>query len=63
MEVTLLADTVILARTHTSFELVKTGFEQQVGEAARDWSWIYGLSTAVLALFSGWVANVIFRRD
>ena len=63
VEVTLLADTVILARTHTSFELVKTGFEQQVGEAARDWSWIYGLSTAVLALFSGWVANVIFRRD
>lgn len=63
VEVTLLADTVILARTHTSFELVKTGFEQQVGEATRDWSWIYGLSTAVLALFSGWVANVIFRRD
>jgi uncharacterized protein (TIGR02186 family) len=63
VEVTLLADTVILARSFTHFELVKTGFEQQVGEAARDWSWLYGVSTAVLALFSGWVANVIFRRD
>lgn len=63
VEVTLLADTVILARSLTHFELVKTGFEQQVGEASRDWSWLYGVSTAVFALFSGWIANVIFRRD
>jgi uncharacterized protein (TIGR02186 family) len=63
VEVTLLADTVILARTFTHFELVKTGFEQQVGEAARDWTWTYGLATAVLALFFGWLANVVFRRD
>jgi uncharacterized protein (TIGR02186 family) len=63
VEVTLLADTVILARTFTHFELVKTGFEQQVGEAARDRTWIYGTSTAALALFFGWLANVIFRRD
>ena len=32
------ADTVILARTQTSFELVKTGFEQRVAVLARDWS-------------------------
>jgi uncharacterized protein (TIGR02186 family) len=63
VEVTLLADTVILARTITHFELVKTGFEQQVGEVARDWSLFYGLATAVIAIFFGWVANVIFRRD
>jgi uncharacterized protein (TIGR02186 family) len=63
VEVTLLADTVILARTLTHFELVKTGFEQQVGEAAHDWSWLYGFSTASLALLFGWIANVIFRRD
>jgi uncharacterized protein (TIGR02186 family) len=63
VEVTLLADTVILARTVTHFELVKTGFEQQVGEAARDWTWLYGITTAVLALFFGWLANVVFRRD
>ncbi|RDI57723.1 TIGR02186 family protein [Microvirga subterranea] len=63
VEVTLLADTVILARTITHFELVKTGFEQQVGEVARDWSVLYGLTTALLAIFFGWGANVIFRRD
>lgn len=63
VEVALFADTVILARTQTSFELVKTGFEQQVGEMARDWSALYGLATALLALFFGYVASVVFRRD
>ncbi|NIX78157.1 TIGR02186 family protein [Microvirga terricola] len=63
VEVALFADTVILARTLTHFELVKTGFEQRVGEAARDWRLIYGLFTALIAVFFGWTASVIFRRD
>jgi uncharacterized protein (TIGR02186 family) len=63
VEVTLFADTVILASTLTNFELVKTGFEEQVGEVARDWSLFYGAATALIAIFFGWLANVIFRRD
>jgi len=63
VEVALFADTVILSRTTTNFELVKTGFEQQVGEVARDWSALYGIATALIAICFGWVANVIFRRD
>ncbi len=63
VEVTLFADTVILASTITHFELVKTGFEEQVGELARDWSLLYGLATALIAIFFGWLANMIFRRD
>jgi len=63
VDVTLFADTVILARTHTNFELVKTGFEEQVGVVARDWSLAYGLATAAIAIFFGWLASVIFRRD
>lgn len=63
VDVTLFADTVILARTQTHFELVKTGFEEQVGVIARDWSLAYGLATAAIALFCGWIANAIFRRD
>jgi uncharacterized protein (TIGR02186 family) len=63
VDVMLFADTVMLSRTNTSFELVKTGFEQRVGEIARDWSLVYGLATAVLAIIFGWTASVIFRRD
>jgi uncharacterized protein (TIGR02186 family) len=63
VDVTLFADTVILARTNTNFELVKTGFEEQIGTIARDWSLFYGLATAAMAIFFGWLANLIFRRD
>jgi uncharacterized protein (TIGR02186 family) len=63
VSIALFADTVILARTQTSFELVKSGFEQQVGEVARDWSALYGIATASLAVMFGWIASVIFRRD
>jgi uncharacterized protein (TIGR02186 family) len=63
VEVMLFAETVILARTNTSFELVKTGFEQQVGDIARDWSAGYGFVTAGFALLLGWIASAIFRRD
>jgi uncharacterized protein (TIGR02186 family) len=63
VEVALFADTVILARTQTSFELAKIGFEQQVGVVARDWSAAYGVATAALAMLFGWLASVVFRRD
>jgi uncharacterized protein (TIGR02186 family) len=63
VDVRLFADTVILSQTQTNFELVKIGFEQQVGEVARDWSAPYGLATAGIAILFGWIASVIFRRD
>jgi uncharacterized protein (TIGR02186 family) len=63
VDVMLFADSVTLARTNTSFELVKTGFEQRVGEIAHDWSFVYGLATCALAILFGWTASVIFRRD
>ncbi len=63
VEVTLFADTVILASTITHFELVKTDFEEQIGSVARDWSLVYGIGTALIAIFFGWLASVIFRRD
>ncbi|ACL60132.1 TIGR02186 family protein [Methylobacterium nodulans] len=63
VEVTLLAGTVPLAREIARFDLVKTGVEQGLASVARDWSLLYGVGTGVLALLSGWLASVIFRRD
>jgi len=63
VEIALFADNVLLSRAHTSFELVKTGFEQRVAVLARDWSAAYGAATAGVALLFGWLASVIFRRD
>ncbi|MFE1600320.1 TIGR02186 family protein [Methylobacterium sp. ID0610] len=63
VEVALLAGTVPLARESARFDLVKTGVEQGLASVARDWSLLYGVGTGVLALLSGWLASVIFRRD
>jgi len=61
--VKLLADGALIARERTAFELYKVGFEQIVANAARYHGLAYGLGTAGLALFVGWLASVVFRRD
>ena len=52
-----------MARTNTALEVIKAGFEQFVADAARDYGLLYGLLTALMALFTGWLASVVFRRD
>lgn len=63
VDIALFADSVLLARAFTNFELVKTGFEQQVALLSRHWSVLYGLAVGAIALAFGWTASVIFRRD
>ncbi|KMO13085.1 membrane protein [Methylobacterium platani JCM 14648] len=63
VEVVLLAGGVPLARHDARFDLVKSGIEQGIATIARDWSLAYGLAAGALALISGWLASVIFRRD
>ena len=63
VDVKLFADGVLLARTQTALEVVKTGFEQFVANAARDHGLLYGLATALMALLTGWFASVVFRKD
>lgn len=63
VDIVLYSGGVPLARQQTSFEVIKTGIEQRLASAAYDWSLLYGLVTVLLALFLGWCASVIFRRD
>jgi uncharacterized protein (TIGR02186 family) len=63
VEATLLAEGILIARTQTGFELLKTGFEEKITTMARERSVLYGLATAGTALLFGWLASVIFRRD
>ena len=59
----LMSGGVVLARESTNFEGTKTGFEAFIANAARDHGVFYGLAAAMLALFTGWAASVVFRRD
>jgi len=63
VDVKLFADGTMIAREPSAFELYKVGFEQFVASTAREHGFVYGLSTAGLALFIGWLASVVFRRD
>jgi len=63
VDVKLFADGALIARTNSALEVYKAGFEQLVTTAAREHGFLYGLATALMALLTGWLASVVFRRD
>lgn len=63
VDVKLFADGALIAREESAFEIVKAGFEQHVATIARDYALLYGFATALLALVTGWLGAVLFRRD
>lgn len=63
IDIVLYSGGVPLARQSTNFEVVKTGLEQRLASGAHDQPLLYGLATVILALFFGWGASVVFRRD
>jgi uncharacterized protein (TIGR02186 family) len=63
IDVQLFAGGLLVARTNSALEVIKTGFEQYVADAARDYGLFYGLATAVMALLIGWFASLVFARE
>jgi uncharacterized protein (TIGR02186 family) len=63
VEIKLFANGAMVAKTESAFEIVKVGFEQFVATSAQQNSFIYGLVTAALALMTGWMASIVFRKD
>ena len=63
VEIKLFSDGHFLTRTETAFEIVKVGFEQFVATTARQNGFVYGLVTAFMALMTGWMASIVFRKD
>jgi uncharacterized protein (TIGR02186 family) len=63
VEIKLFADGALVTRTETAFEIVKVGFEQFIANAARNNGLAYGLVTAFMALMTGWMASIVFRKD
>ena len=63
IEIKLFANGALISKADTAFDIVKVGFEQFVANAARNHGLFYGLVTALMALMTGWMASVVFRRD
>jgi len=49
--------------TSSQLAIVKAGFEQQVYNYAHQYSFLYGLFAVALAMLTGWLGRLIFRRD
>ena len=63
VDIKLFSDGALAARTETAFDIVKVGFEQFVATTARQDGFVYGLVTAFMALMTGWMASIVFRKD
>ena len=59
----LFRDGAMLASEDAEIRISKTGFEQFTFDLAHNQGLIYGLICVILAVFTGWLAGVIFRRD
>jgi uncharacterized protein (TIGR02186 family) len=63
IQLKLFADGAMIAQESTAFEIVKVGFEQYIATAAREQGLLYGIATAMMALLTGWLGSIVFRRD
>ncbi|MEM9634331.1 MAG: TIGR02186 family protein [Pseudomonadota bacterium] len=53
----------LVSQTEQTLAVAKIGFEQITFELAQHYSLVYGLLAVSLAIFTGWLAGVIFRKD
>src|SRR6185312_4385499 len=63
VEIKLFANGALVTKADSAFEIVKVGFEQFVATTSRQNGLIYGLVTAAMALMTGWLASIVFRKD
>lgn len=61
-EVYLIRDERIVAAQSTPLFIDKQGVEQEVYDFSRSEPAVYGLVAVLLAVFSGWMAAIVFRR-
>jgi uncharacterized protein (TIGR02186 family) len=63
VDVKLFADGNRIARTGSAFEIKTVGFEHFIASAAVNYGLAYGLATTAMAVMTGWLASILFRRD
>lgn len=54
---------VFIRETSAPLAIQKSGFEQSIFRIAHEYSFIYGVAAVLLALVTGWLGRLIFRRD
>lgn len=62
VSVYLFRGTAFLAGQTQMLTIEKGGYSEQIARASIDYPLLYGLACVALALFTGWLAGVVFRR-
>jgi uncharacterized protein (TIGR02186 family) len=63
VDVKLFAEGEVIARTSLAFDIMTVGFEHFIASAAVNHGLAYGLATTMMAVVTGWMASILFRRD
>jgi len=53
----------LVSHTEETLAVAKIGFEQVTFELAQNYPLVYGVLAVILAIFTGWLAGVIFKKD
>jgi uncharacterized protein (TIGR02186 family) len=54
---------VFVKETSATLVILKSGFEQSIFRFAHEYSLIYGVFAVLLAMLTGWLGSIVFRRD
>jgi uncharacterized protein (TIGR02186 family) len=54
---------VFIKETSAQLVIVKSGFEQWIYRSSIDYGFLYGVFAVFLAMVTGWLGRILFRRD
>ena len=54
---------LFIKESSAQLEIRKSGFEQSIFRVAHNYSFLYGIFAISLAMLTGWLGRLIFRRD
>lgn len=63
VEAFMFANGKLIDQVSLPLRIAKSDWEQTISRAARNNSLIYGLLAVILAVFTGWLGRIIFKRD
>jgi len=63
VDLKIFASGALVAQTKSHFNVEKIGVAQFVAKASVDYSLAYGLTTMAMALLTGWLGSIAFRRS
>jgi uncharacterized protein (TIGR02186 family) len=54
---------IFIKETSAQLAIVKAGFEQSIYDVSKDYGFFYGIFAVSLAMLTGWLGRLVFRKD